>query len=430
MLIEGNKMRRLDFGFDPGEAFRHLLKETVKNFSEIRQSPEGSGEHVFESYDGIQVADVLFTLKNGNRVQRAKFEEIKGKFNELFRNLKLEVVKESRQSPPRIVIEKKAIEYEVPIELVGAGIGEMIIFLTHLIASKDMTFGLDMPELHFHPHVQRLLRNIIRKQSEKNQFLVITHSPTFIDPRKIENLVLVRESDSETKVAQIDPDYFEENERLRLFRQLDTGNNEFFFSRRVLLVEGPTEIGAMPIFSEALNKDFDENGVSIVESGKFFGILLKLMKGFSFPYQVMCDKDALMNIEKSVNIGKRTIRTSPVLYNLWMSNSLNKSDVKKMVEMESKIAVVRPKPLKEIYPDSLFEELKKIASKHDVHVLSSDFEGILKRDGYANILRQARKISKSKVIRGRYVAEQIVERGHPVPREFCEIIEAITGKRV
>ena len=424
------KVGSLHFRFDAGDSFRDLLKKKAKSFSEIRQSPEGVSDHVLESFDGRQVADVLFTLKNGNRIQRAKFEEIKAKFNELFPNLKLEIVKESRDSPPRIVIEKTSIEYEVPIGLVGAGIGEMIIFLTHLIASKDMVFGLDMPELHFHPHAQRLLRNIIREQSQKNQFLLITHSPTFIEPRQIENLVVVREVDAETTVAQINPDYFEENERLRLFRQIDAGNKEFFFSRRVLLVEGPTETGAMPIFAEALNKDFDEYGVSLVESGKFFGVFLKLMKGFSFPYQVMCDKDALMNVEKSVDIGEQRIKTSPVLYNLWMSNSLSKSDVEKMVEIESKIEVIRPKPRKEIYPDSLFEELRRITSKRGVYVLPSDFEGVLKRDGYGNILRQAKKMSRSKVIRGRYVAEEIVARGYSIPKEFCEIIETITEKRV
>lgn len=165
----------ISFGFDPCNMFQGLFEQKAKNFSEIRQSPKGTSDHVLESYDGRQVADVLFTLKNGNRVQRKKFREVKTKFNELFPNLKLEVTKESKNVPPRIVIEKTSIEYEVPIELVGAGIGEIIVFLTHLIASREMIFGLDMPELHFHPHAQRLLRNIVREQSEKNQFLVITH---------------------------------------------------------------------------------------------------------------------------------------------------------------------------------------------------------------------------------------------------------------
>ena len=232
----------------------------------------------------------------------------------------------------------------------------------------------------------------------------------------------------ETTVTQIRQDYFDENERLRLFRQLDAGNKEFFFSKGVLVVEGPTEVGTMPIFSKALNRDFDEYGVSLVESGKFFGIFLKLLIGFSFPYLVMCDKDALMNIEKSINVGKRKIKTSPVLYSLWISNSLTKTDEKRIVEIEPKIQLIRTRPRKEIYPDGLFEELRRIASKHDVYVLPSDFEGVFERDGYGSMLRKAKKMSKSKVIRGRYMAEQIVERGDAIPKEFRDIIKGITEK--
>jgi len=195
----------IHFRFEPNQVLIELLKKKAKSFSEIRQSPKGTSDHILESYDGRQVADVLFTLKNGGRLQRAKFEEVKRKFHDLFSNLKLEIVKEGKGSPPTIVIEKTSIEYEVPIGLVGAGIGEIIIFLTHLIASNDMIFGLDMPELHFHPHAQRLLRNIIRGQPEQNQFFVITHSPIFIESRQIENLIVVREVGGGTKVKQIRP---------------------------------------------------------------------------------------------------------------------------------------------------------------------------------------------------------------------------------
>lgn len=428
-LTKGKKMS-VNFNFNPCAMFSDFLKQKAKSFSEIRQSPMGTSDHILESYDGRQVADVLFTLKNGKPIQREKFEQVKKKFSGLFPNLKLEVQKESRDSPPRIVIEKTSIGFEVPIEFVGAGIGEIIIFLTHLIASTDMMFGLDMPELHFHPHAQRLLRNIIREHSENNQFLVVTHSPTFIESRQIENTIVVREMDGQTTVTQIDQNHFGENELLRLFRQLDAGNKEFFFSRGVLAVEGPTETGAMPIFSKALNRDFDELGVSLVVSGKFFGLFLKLLREFSFPYLVMCDKDALMNIEKSARIGEQKAKTSPALYSLWISNSLTKKEKRKIIDMESKIQIIRPKPRKEIYPDSLFEELRKIASKHGVYILPSDFEGVLERDGYSNILRQAKRSSRSKVIRGRYAAEQIVEKGESIPKEFCEIIQAITEKSI
>ncbi|TET20557.1 hypothetical protein E3J74_02335 [Candidatus Bathyarchaeota archaeon] len=429
-LTGGEKgRRRIHFRFSPAEAIRNSLRQKAKNFSEIRETPKGTGEHVLESYGGGRVADVLYTLKMSvHRYQRAKWRQIQKTFNELFHNLKLEVVKESKEYPPIIVVDKTSIKYEVPIEFLGAGIGEIITFLTHLIASKDMIFGLDMPELHFHPHAQRLLCNIIHEQSEKNQFLITTHSPTFIESRQIENAIVVREIDGETKVAQLPPKHFDDDDRLRLFRQLDTINKDFFFSRRVLIVEGPTETGAMPILSKELNKDFDECGISLVETGKFFGTFLRLLKGFSFPYLVMCDRDALMNIEKSINVGKRKVKTSPVLYSLWISNSLTRTDKRRITEMERKIQLIRPRPRKEIYPDDLFEKMRKIASKHDVYILPSDFEGVFERDGYGSILRKAKKMSKSKVIRGRYVAEQIVEKGDAIPKEFREVIERITEK--
>jgi len=83
---------------------------------------------------------------------------------------------------------------------------------------------------------------------------------------------------------------------------------------------------------------------------------------------------------------------------------------------------------KATYPLDLFMELSRIVAKHGVYVLPTDFEGIFERDGYGKFLRQARGMSRSKVIRGRYVAEQIVERKETIPKEFCEIVETITKK--
>jgi len=80
------------------------------------------------------------------------------------------------------------------------------------------------------------------------------------------------------------------------------------------------------------------------------------------------------------------------------------------------------------YPNELFGELTGLASKHAVNVLPSDFEGVLLRDGYGQLLERAKRMSKSKVTCGRYVAEQIVEHGKPIPKEFCEVIEKISQK--
>lgn len=420
--IRGDKERRIQFKKNLDNSFFNLLAQKLKNFSEVRQRPRGKNQKILESYDGSQVADVLATLKMGNRQQRKKFELIKQEFTKLFPTLRLEVTEEKTNQPPIIVVEKIPIEYEVPIDRVGAGIGEMAILLTHLIASEEMIFGLDMPELHLHPHSQRLLLGILKEYSKNNQVLIVTHSPLFLESKEIDNIVIVREQKGATIVTQLPENYFDKEERIKLQRHLDASNKEFFFSRASLVVEGETEVGAMPIFSKALGKDFDIHGISLVRAGKHFGIFIKLLRGLKFPYFVMCDKDALMNIEESIEVNKRKIRTSPVFYNLSKINLLQEEHKKRILEFESEISSISGK---EVYDDKIFNGLSAVARVYDVYVLPSDFEGVLRRSGYEKSLKKAETISDSKVTRGRFIAEEILRQSRKVPTEFVDVINAI-----
>lgn len=423
--IRGDKERRIQFKKNLDNSFFKLLTQKLKNFSEVRQRPYGKKEKILESYDGSQVADVLATLKMGNRRQRKKFELIKQEFTKLFPTLRLEVTEEKTNQPPIIVIEKIPIEYEVPIDRVGAGIGEMAILLTHLIASEEMIFGLDMPELHLHPHSQRLLLGILKEYSKNNQILIVTHSPLFLEPTEMDNTIIVREQDGETTVTQLPEKYFDKEERIKLQRHLDVYNRDFFFSRAALVVEGETEVGAMPIFSKAVGKDFDIHGISLIRTGKHFGIFIKLLRGLGFPYFVMCDRDALMNIEESIEVNKRKIKTSPVFYNLSKINLLQEEHKKRILEFESEISNINSK---EVYDDRIFNELNALARVYDVYVLPSDFEGVLRRSGYKKLLKKAETISDSKVTRGRFVAEEILRQNRKVPKEFVNVIDAIIAK--
>lgn len=422
---KAEKGMRIDFGRNVKELVVNMLHQKLKIFSEVRKRPTGENKRILESYDGALVADVLTTLKMGNRRERERFGLIQRKFRELFSSLKLDVTKESPDKAPKIVIEKTPIDYEVPIEFVGAGIGEMVIFLTHLIASEEMIFGLDMPELHFHPHSQRLLLGILKEYSQNNQILIVTHSPLFLEPEEIDNMIIVREDKGETIVTQLPENYFDKEEKIRLQRHLDTYNREFFFSRASLIVEGETEVGAMPIFSKALDKDFDRYGISIIRTGKHFGIFIKLLKGLTFPYFVMCDKDALMNIEESIDVNGQRVKTSPVFYNLSKIDLLQGKHAKRISEIESKTSSIDSK---EMYHEEQFNELNALAKTYDIYVLPSDFEGVLRKRGYENLLKEAESISDSKVTRGRYVAEKVIRDNLEVPEEFQDVIDAIMAR--
>jgi predicted ATP-dependent endonuclease of OLD family len=421
-----NPSPRIGFNEDFGAGIYRLLRQRLKIFSEVRQRPGGKNEKILESYDGSLVADVLATLKMGSRQQRRNFESIKKEFNSLFPTLQLEVTSEGPNQPPKIVIEKIPIEYEVPIDRVGAGIGEMVILLTHLIASKDMVFGLDMPELHFHPHAQRLLLGILAERSQNNQILMITHSPILVQSRDRGNIMVAREQKGETVITQLPDYYFNSEEKNRLDRNLNASNSEFFFSRAALIVEGPTETGAMPIFARSLDKDFDKRGVSIIETGKHFDLMVKLLQGLKFPHVVMADRDCLMDIEKSIRINKRKFKTSTLFYNLDRLDLLKRKHKIRISKLESEVVTSGSATA---YKDDLFKELSAIARTYDIYVLPSDFEGVITRSGYTSLLEEARKESeRSKATCGKIVAQEIVKQNKVIPSEFVQVINDIVTK--
>src|SRR5262249_3803287 len=80
-------------------------------------------------------------------------------------------------------------------------------------------------------------------------------------------------------------------EKLRLLCGLE--HAEAFFARAVLLVEGPTEREAMPIYARGVGVDFDALGISVVSaSGKTnVDALWHLYDAHCIPCFVMFDND-------------------------------------------------------------------------------------------------------------------------------------------
>src|SRR6266508_6647293 len=132
-----------------------MLADYFIYFPEFRQRPGITGSEVLRSTVGTDVASVLFLLKNGEREAQRKFRMIKRYFSLLFPTLRMEVARPPNERP-RILVEKTSIRHELPIDWMGAGIAEMIIILTHIVSERHKIIVLDEPELHLHPHSQRL----------------------------------------------------------------------------------------------------------------------------------------------------------------------------------------------------------------------------------------------------------------------------------
>lgn len=399
--------------------FMTAFKENIKLFEDIRQKPVGEGSDALESFDGRLTADVLYNLSTGYAPETRVYESIQEKFGALFPNLTLKAVKDKISKKPDIHVIKKTTSYELSLNSMGTGIIEIVIFLTNIMASKNKVFGIEDPELHLHPHAQRLLFEILQEYGDNNQLFIITHSPLFIDVKRIDSHILIREGRGGTTAKQLPENYFSPKEQSKLEKSLDVESKEIFFSRGILLVEGPTEKGALPIFAKSLNSDFDKNGFSVVwvDGKDNLEIFMKLLEGFEIPYMVTCDKDAIMKISKGKIEGIKTSSLFRQLYNL---NLLTPEEVEKIKLFANQIEN------KKSYKEDLFEGLKEIALKHNCFVLSGTFEDILKKSGYDNLMNEAEDIvggSKARI--GRYVAEKIVEQGGEIPKEFEEIISKV-----
>ena len=83
---------------------------------------------------------------------------------------------------------------------------------------------------------------------------------------------------------------------------------------------------------------------------------------------------------------------------------------------------------KEAYDAKLFSELRDSAKEYGIVVLSSNFEGVLENSGYGKLIRDAEALSWSKVTRGRFVAQEIVEQKGEIPEEIANAINIITTK--
>lgn len=415
------------------EPLADLLRSKVVALSEFRERSGTQPSEVLSSPTGEHVSAVLFNLKNGTPAQIKRFKTIQTTFSSIFPNLKLDVNKQQQ------ILLIKSNDIEVSHEHIGAGIVEIIILLIHLIDYKNYVFMLDEPELHLHPHAKRMVAKIIQESSKKNQIICITHSPEFVRLDDFRRIILVKDANGRSKVVKSGCIPLNDEEINKLLRIVDTDQKDFLFARKVLLVEGDTELGAMPTLSQKHGCDFDFLGISLLNvGGNYFAPYVSVLKGFELPYLVMCDKDVLVNISLSIEIGRRHIRTSSIINQLNKLNELSDAEKQTIVDLEKEIVEIPIEnrcdnkenssqtttvSTRAIYNDQAFSKLLEIVHAHSFAVLTSDFEGVFKKSGYEQVLNDARKeFGRSKVLQGKYLAQEVKQ----IPDEIGAIIEKIS----
>ena len=172
---------------------------------------------------------------------------------------------------------------------------------------------IDEPELYLHPQGRRNFYKIIRDLAENGtQVLLTTHSSEFIDLNHFDEIFVVRKSiEKGTYIRSANPRLFVDDFKARYGRETtetdimeryrnafeNTGDSqkssEAMFARKVILVEGESEVLILPYLFSLYGYDEISEGITIVRCGGKSEIdrYYRLYSEFGIPCYIIFDGD-------------------------------------------------------------------------------------------------------------------------------------------
>ncbi len=176
---------------------------------------------------------------------------------------------------------------------------------------RTTIFAIEEPELYLHPQSQRTLMSVFREiASGRDQIIYSTQSSLFVDISYFDQVCVMRREKRDERYesyptqlsmqtmvedlkARKGVDATEEGIREQYSNVFNPMINEGFFADKVVIVEGPSEQYALPIYADALRYNLDRNNISVVHSdGKGqMDRLLRVFKGFMIPTYLWLDGD-------------------------------------------------------------------------------------------------------------------------------------------
>lgn len=143
------------------------------------------------------------------------------------------------------------------------------IFCIHGYEIKNGVMIIDEPELHLHPQLQQKYLEMLKQteKDEKIQFIIATHSPTFITPETIEGVLRFGMENNFTKVTNpeinTDDKILDDKDLVRILNY--TNNAKVFFAKKVLMVEGETDEYFFQTFLKKYKPNNSSRGIEFLD---------------------------------------------------------------------------------------------------------------------------------------------------------------------
>lgn len=182
-------------------------------------------------------------------------------------------------------------------------------FIRKQAQNVGIILAIEEPELYLHPPYKRALYQLFRKLAGTLQIFYTTHDPIFIRLEYFDEVRIVRKNTKhQSSIRGVDWSLFEKSEtwkgifgrkrteearRQELQNKCHGEQNEGFFANKVIIVEGNTEIYALPIFLKKAGLDIDSNNIALIQASGVDAILAvrAIFLAFEIPVYVIFDGD-------------------------------------------------------------------------------------------------------------------------------------------
>ncbi|MGH3220868.1 MAG: AAA family ATPase [Streptosporangiaceae bacterium] len=368
--------------------------------------------------DGSRIPARLFRLKNGSTTDRKQFSAIQDLFSRLTgRTFDVTLATtmtnqdEERGAALRIspVIDYRG--HDLAVDFAGSGIWEALLLSATLPASAGRVAVLDEPARNLHPTLQRRL--LTEMQGACGQFILTTHSPYLVPTGGGQNAARIVRFGIEqeaTRPRRLPTSSGLDSARLRKALGESADARGLLFARGVVLVEGGTELGALPEwFSKSPTAEHagtpDALNVVIfsVDGDPSFGTYTAFLHSFGVPWAIVCDGSVYR-----FGIGKRQI------FEQVLGAGINDSSLQTAVDQATAGGAAEFAGLRDLGENS---GIFTLAEGWDPSVES--FEAFINTQAPGRIADAAMAVGRSKPRQGRHVA---------TVTECPEAIDVLYGK--